>query len=806
MPNRKITEFPEIIPGDIVDADVLNLVHVFEVDPSLRNKKITFSGFREYLDNYYINVAEIDPFEVNNLIVSGYLSVSGQTALATGLTVSGDGIFKQDVIITNDLNIGNNLSITGNITGNQIDVNNLLGDYLEVISGNFTIATGTVVDFTSGYFDNLSGTTVTGDSFGAASGTVVDLTVTRGIDAVSGYFDYLDVADLIATGVVIISGDFTVNDLTATGTISGATITGDIARFTTVIAETGIFTSTGTLSGATITGDVLRYTTGTGYSLTVTTGNFTDLVASGAHIDTVTGITLQYQSVYISNDLTVTGDILVTGDVKATNITGTFISGVSGEFQNLSGNSVTGEVFDVTTINVNTLNAANLSFSGDQIISGSFTVLENLFVSGSGFIQGDFSVTGTLSGTTITGTSGEFSTLITAPTISGNDGYFTSLYITSGATIGTDTLISGDLTVEGNTFLSGDTSLSGSLNLTSGNIVGDGSSNISGIDYLVFNSGLVNNDLVVSGNLDVSGTATFDELNILSGLVVSGDLFVSGVLTVDDNAFISGNITAVTGIFDTTTGTTSNYTSGNYQVGYVADLYGTNASFTNITGSTVTGDISSFTSGNVQVGRIIDISGTSLTYLTLTGTTFTGTTANFTSGNYQVGNITNLYGTNATFTTITGSTVIGVTADFSSGVFDQSTIHVISGDVLSYTSITGTTITGTTINSATGVFDTLQVNTDLTIDSDLFVASGVYVGTDLTVTGHTTAQSGITVSSGQAVFPSGSASAPSITFDGDLDTGFYTESGGQVNTAINGNKGITIESGTNGYVLTIWAV
>jgi hypothetical protein len=102
VPNRKITEFPAILPGDIVDADVLNLVHVFEVDPALRNKKITFSGFREYLDTYYINYNEIDPFELNNLIVSGYLRVSGETILATGLTVSGDADFKQDVVIRNE--------------------------------------------------------------------------------------------------------------------------------------------------------------------------------------------------------------------------------------------------------------------------------------------------------------------------------------------------------------------------------------------------------------------------------------------------------------------------------------------------------------------------------------------------------------------------------------------------------------------------------------------------------------------------------------------------------------------------------
>ena len=63
----------------------------------------------------------------------------------------------------------------------------------------------------------------------------------------------------------------------------------------------------------------------------------------------------------------------------------------------------------------------------------------------------------------------------------------------------------------------------------------------------------------------VSGSATFDELNIASGLIVSGDLLVSGSLTVDDNIVATGNVTAVTGIYSTVTGTTANFTSGNFQ-------------------------------------------------------------------------------------------------------------------------------------------------------------------------------------------------------------------------------------------------
>ena len=52
--NRKITEFPLIIGGEVDDEDLLTIVHIFEVDPTLRNK-LTFSGLKKYLDNFYLN-------------------------------------------------------------------------------------------------------------------------------------------------------------------------------------------------------------------------------------------------------------------------------------------------------------------------------------------------------------------------------------------------------------------------------------------------------------------------------------------------------------------------------------------------------------------------------------------------------------------------------------------------------------------------------------------------------------------------------------------------------------------------------
>lgn len=739
MANRKITQFPAVNPVDIVDQDLVTLVSVFEIDPALRNKKLNFSGLRVYLDQYYINQGETDPFTVGNILVTGYAAIYGDENVRGNLTVSGTSVFESDVEINSSLFVGNNLSVTGNIVANQVDAQNLLGDYLEVTSGNFTIATGTVSDFTSGYFDYVSGTTITGDNVGIQSGTVVDLTVTRGIDAVSGYFDYLLVDTLVASGTTI-TGTIDANDINATGTISGATITGDIGQFTNITGILGVFA---TVSGATVTGDTVLFTEATGTNLRVTSGNFNQLVASGFYGETVTGIVATFTDAYIQNNLTITGNLNITGDLVVDEI-----NAVSGTFDYISGATITGESIEATLITVDVLNAANLSFSGDQTISGNFTVLQSFFLEGSGFISGDLYVTGLVSGTTITGASGTFDTLVSAPTISGTDGFFDFLVVSQDATISGDLQahnitatgnldITSGLVVNGTTQLSGDLSLSGEFSIVSGDITGDGTTTISGIEYIHAASGLFTNDLdvdgnvIISGNLDVSGTTTFDELNILSGLVVSGDLFVSGQVIVDDNIIASGNITAVTGIFTTVTGELFEFTSGVTSHLLASKAVGVNLSYVNITGTTITGE--------------------------------------------------NFLGTNGTFT-----------------------------------QLTGTTITGTSIETATGHFGDLLVDeqiiiaADLRVSGDAFVTSGVYIGGDAVISGETTLHNNLTLLSGQAEFPFGSEAAPSVTFIGDNNTGFYDDLGERITATCNGSKAITIESGTGPsegrHVLTIWNV
>jgi hypothetical protein len=79
--NRRSSEFPEIAGTTIDESDLLTLVHVFEVDPVLRNKKITFSGFKDYLNQYY-TPSSGGVFN-GNVIISGNLTVTGTTNVTT---------------------------------------------------------------------------------------------------------------------------------------------------------------------------------------------------------------------------------------------------------------------------------------------------------------------------------------------------------------------------------------------------------------------------------------------------------------------------------------------------------------------------------------------------------------------------------------------------------------------------------------------------------------------------------------------------------------------------------------------------
>lgn len=175
----------------------------------------------------------------------------------------------------------------------------------------------------------------------------------------------------------LVQGQFP--NLTITGTVSGATFTGNTANFTTITAVTGIFTST--LSGATTTGITANFQSGV----------FTTQV-SGATVagPTHTGTTANFVS-----------------GVFTTRVSGATVTGDAGQFTNITGGgagftSVTGATITGTTVNA---------------VSANFTT----------------SVTGvTVTGTTANFASGVFTTQVSGATVAGPTHTGTTANFSSG--------------------------------------------------------------------------------------------------------------------------------------------------------------------------------------------------------------------------------------------------------------------------------------------------------------------------------------------------------------------------------------
>ena len=808
MANRKISQFPTIESVDIANADLLTLVHVFEVDPALRNKKISFSGFRSYLDQYYINVGE-DP-TYNNVTITGNLGVSGDTSLNT-LSVSGASDF-QAVLIGGDLSVSGSFSVTGTITGSQIEVDNVVADFIEISSGNFTMITGTTIDFVTGYFDTMSGATLTGESFGVVSGIIVDADI-NDLYAQVAQIDTLSNNNATFTGILTHSGTINANDINATGTISGATITGDIGQYTTLTGQTAVFTTQ--VFGTNITGDSAYFerTTGTfidvtnlsGTTITGDYGQFLNLTGFSSHATSFSGTT-------------------ITGDTASLAVT----LGTSGFFTYLSGITVTGASGLFTNVQAQTLTAANLQFSGDQTVSGSFTVLEDLLVSGSGYFASGITVTGEVSGEIITAQSGNFDTIITAPLITGTvsgDNVYVSGTIT-GTTISTTSghfVTATGTNAEFTTFNGASgvftnvtgTSFSGTTIHAQTGVFASGTALKPSISFEgQDDTGIFVTSGVIDGNpaeekylgFTTSGQERF-RISRYGALGISGENYgAHGQVLVSQGA----------GEAPTWTSTISGIVISGGEITITGDLFVSNT----ITGYRISGEfidaVQEITAASgAFAGTVtgLTVLATTLSGATVSGQTVTGTRALFTTGTFQDLFVDDdfVIGDNLTVSgdlEVSGNSVfdsgivVSGSSVFREGITVTGTSNFVSGILIGQNLTVTGTISGTTVTGETALFTTGQFN-DLYIDDVFIVGDNLTVSGDLNVSGEAYFESGLT-SRDQAFFPSGSQANPGIAFVDDANTGLYTSSGDAIEFTAGSTRKATISSGTYGAVLTIW--
>mgnify|MGYP003131925264 CR=1 FL=1 len=501
MPNRKITQFEAIAAAEINDADLLTLVSVFEVDPALRNKKLTFTEFRNYLDQYYINSLNFDPLIATNVIISSGLNVSGIVSFSDVLSVSGAATFTNDISISGDVVVGTDLSVDGTISGNVVDVGTIITDSIEVQgTGTFITATGGQSNFITGNFQQTYTDTATGQNSNYLNGNYSVLT------ADVSTFGTLDISDITITGYLISNEAIIANVIAVTGALGATSIIGDTIDANVLNTESGYFQY---ISGNTITGNTLEVYSGVFANVDSEQVESNQVRTSGLYVYNLTGLFTTIKSGFVQEDL------FVTGTLSGANITGDVVNAVSAYVDTFTGAFISGYEINAGEINTDVLNAASIAFSGNQIISGDLTVL------GDGTITSGLSVT--------------------------DDVYFGSGLVVSG-----NTTISGDLNVNGNVSFSGgdftynDLTVTGTALFNSGTaaapsisyindasvgvfFTGSGTNSgnvglaVSGTEKISFNnSGLIT---ISAGDIGLAGTIPFEPV---SGLYINGGVYISG--------------------------------------------------------------------------------------------------------------------------------------------------------------------------------------------------------------------------------------------------------------------------------------
>ena len=306
MANRRISELQEIAGIDLAEADLFTVVQVAEADPAIKNKKLTISGTKAYLDIFYL--PRTGGTVSGSVTIQENLTVSGLSTLSSGLNVTQTGnidtlFVSGDATITGTTSgttfTGTTINAT-NITANQLTATSFSINTLSGISGVFTdtviATTGTITGATgaftrvvgqSGFVSNtLRVGTITGDfgAFGTATGVnilgttqVSGATVTgQEAEFTSGTFQTLVTDGFTTQGDLTVSGTFIAegsgffsSGVNITGTLSGTTVTGTNAQFTNVTGVNVIGTTQ--VSGATVTGGLARFTTLTGGTAGFTT-------------------------------------------------------------------------------------------------------------------------------------------------------------------------------------------------------------------------------------------------------------------------------------------------------------------------------------------------------------------------------------------------------------------------------------------------------------------------------------------------------------------------------------------------------
>lgn len=283
-----------------------------------------------------------------------------------------------------------------------------------------------------------------------------------------------DASTSVSGIVALAAGNF--NNVTATGTISGVTVTGITANF-----QSGVFTTQ--ISGAVVAGPTHTGTTANFQSGTFTTQVSGAIVAGPTH----TGTTANFVS-----------------GVFTTRVSGATVTGDAGQFTNVTGGGAAFTSVTGTTITGTTVNAVSANFTTS--VTGAVVAGPTHTGTTANFSSGNF--TGTLSGTTVRDTAGNVrdipqvvqTTSYTLTAADAGDHIFT----TAGVTVPSGVFSVGQaVTIYNNT--TGTITITQGTNVTLRQAGASGTGNRTlaqrGLATILCVSGVAGTEFVIAGNI-----------------------------------------------------------------------------------------------------------------------------------------------------------------------------------------------------------------------------------------------------------------------------------------------------------------